>query len=328
MLVKISPVKEKKRQKKDDIGTYLDSIGTHRLLEFHEELELGNKVQRAIALVTLKESLEKQDENSWAKAAGLTTAQLLEQMTEGDRAKSTLIECNLKLVVSVAKKYTSRGLSLIDLCQEGTIGLRRAVEKYEPGRGHKFSTYAYWWIRQGILRAIQEQSTEIRLPSHIHEKLNKFKRAYCADAQKNGVARQDLERKTKCTFQEARNLLSLASPLSLDSPRKGGRIDDDATLMAIIESPLGSPEEDVQASLVKQQVAIALERLPERMRFIITKRFGLDGSPALSLEAIREELRKEKGQTITRERIRQIERKAFRNLREDPNLRKLIPDLD
>ena len=159
----------------DSVRAYLRDIGRIPLLETEEEILLGRKVQRLMTLLQMKEELSL-DNDSLAEAMDIPLKQLKREIREGEKAKDKMVTANLRLVVSVAKKYTKRNMELLDIIQEGTIGLVRGVEKFDPGRGYKFSTYAYWWIRQGITRAIAEKSRSIRLPIHITEMLNKLKK--------------------------------------------------------------------------------------------------------------------------------------------------------
>ena len=166
----------------DLVRSYLRDIGRVPLLTHEQEITLGRQVQELVALEVLeqelasREGVEKPSPAVLAKEAGLTQVQLKKRLRSGQRAKERMVAANLRLVVSVAKKYTKRNMELLDLIQEGTIGLVRGVEKFDPTRGYKFSTYAYWWIRQGITRAIAEKSRTIRLPIHITETLNKLKK--------------------------------------------------------------------------------------------------------------------------------------------------------
>ena len=169
----------------DNVRSYLRDIGRIPLLEHDEEILLGRKVQRLMTLLEMKKELEL-DNEGLAEAMDVSVKDVKRELREGTKAKEAMVTANLRLVVSVAKKYTKRNMELLDIIQEGTIGLVRGVEKFDPGRGYKFSTYAYWWIRQGITRAIAEKSRAIRLPIHITENLNRLKKAQRELSQLNG----------------------------------------------------------------------------------------------------------------------------------------------
>ncbi len=175
----------------DSVRAYLRDIGRVPLLEHDEEILLGRKVQRLMEIEGKRKALEEQnkrkiDNTELAAHFDYDQKAIRREIREGTKAKDKMVTANLRLVVSVAKKYTKRNMELLDIIQEGTIGLVRGVEKFDPGRGYKFSTYAYWWIRQGITRAIAEKSRAIRLPIHITENLNRLKKAQRVLSQING----------------------------------------------------------------------------------------------------------------------------------------------
>ena len=202
----------------DSVRAYLRDIGRIPLLEHDEEILLGRKVQRLMEIKEQKTTLEL-DNEGLAEASDIPLKQIKREIREGEKAKDKMVTANLRLVVSVAKKYTKRNMELLDIIQEGTIGLVRGVEKFDPGRGYKFSTYAYWWIRQGITRAIAEKSRAIRLPIHVTENLNKLKKAQRELSQINGYMPSvfQLSDHLGLTVEEIKDLMCKArQPTSLE----------------------------------------------------------------------------------------------------------------
>ena len=263
-------------QGEDPVQFYLRSIGRIKLLNAKEEIEIARRVQR------------------------------------GDEfAKKRLIQANLRLVVSIAKKYQGRGLPLLDLIQEGNLGLIRAAEKFDVEKGYKFSTYATWWIRQGITRSIADKSRTIRVPVHMVETINNLRKVTRKLSQEldRRPSLEELAKEMNITLDKVRDILAAnRSPLSLDTPY--GEEDDNSLAEVVEDENHQSPESSVAQSLLTQDIRGVLKMLTPREREIIILRFGLNDGKPRTLEQVGKLV------GITRERTRQIEIKALRFLRQ------------
>ncbi|MEU9023585.1 MULTISPECIES: RNA polymerase sigma factor [Actinomadura] len=298
----------------DPMKDYLSRIGRTPLLTAEQEVELAKRIEAGLfareRLETLGDALSPQDRDDLAWIAA-----------DGRRAKEHMVEANLRLVVSLAKRYMGHGLPLNDLVQEGNLGLIRAVEKFEYRRGLKFSTYAVWWIKQAISRALADQSRTIRIPVHVVEVLNRMtriRRRMMQDlgreptAQELAVELDVTPEKVEWLRRQAREPLSLQTPLGEDG---------DGELGDVIEDPEGGDPADVVASsMLRGKLDAVLETLTEREAGVISMRFGLAGGEPKTLEEVG------KVYGVTRERIRQIESKGMHKLRH-PSRRETLADL-
>ena len=313
----IATFKESKtpsRQPRDLVDAYLKEIGREPLLEADEEIILAKQVQRMMSILDKKEELEKEtsvilDTKDWAKAVGMREKELKQVLYLGKRAKNKMIQSNLRLVVSIAKKYLRRNLEFLDLIQEGTLGLERAVEKFDQSKGYKFSTYAYWWIRQGMTRAIAQQARTIRLPIHVTEKLNKIKKTQRELSQKlkRSVTTNEVAQALDMSSEEIRKYLQITKQtLSLDVQL--GQ-EQDTNLSELIEDKSPSLEHQVNQGLMREEVLEMLSELKPKEREVISLRFGLVDGSEWTLRAIGKKLK------LSRERVRQLQNRALRVLK-------------
>jgi RNA polymerase nonessential primary-like sigma factor len=299
----------------DLVRSYLRDIGRVPLLTHEQEITLGRQVQELMELEELREELrmrsggEEPELGALASAAGLSVQVLKRRLQSGRRAKERMVAANLRLVVSVAKKYTKRNMELLDLIQEGTIGLVRGVEKFDPTRGYKFSTYAYWWIRQGITRAIAEKSRTIRLPIHITETLNKLKKGQRDLSQDLGRTPTvtELAQHVELPEEEVKDLLCRArQPVSLETKVGDG---EDTELLDLLAGDGAGPSELVDGECMKGDLRALLEQLPELQARVLRMRYGIDGGEPMSLTGIARSL------GMSRDKTRNLERRALEGIR-------------
>lgn len=280
----------------DSVTWFLTSICREPLLTASEEIELGNQVQRMMKIIEDKIPITPQE----ARVLRL-----------GRKSKERMMRANLRLVVSVAKKYQGKGLDLQDLIQEGSLGLERAVEKFDPTRGYKFSTYAFWWIRQSMTRAIATQGRAIRLPVHLSERLTLIKKITQELSHKLGEipTRKEIADEMGITIEELDSVLRQSlTTSSLDEPVSAN--EGKSFLGELIaDTQNNEPLEDIEINMYKEQLGKWLSHLNEQEKQVITLRFGLNDCNRMTLTEIG------KLMEISRERVRQIELKSLRKLR-------------
>ncbi len=290
----------------DPVRVYLREIGKVPLLSYDEEVGFAIRVQRG--LVEIKKPHAQRNKRI---------------INDGVEAQKRLTEANLRLVVSVAKKFVGRGMSLLDLIQEGNIGLLRAVEKFDYTKGYKFSTYATWWIRQAISRSIADQSRTIRVPVHMVETINKMMRITRRLTQELGrdPLPEEIALEMNISPEKVREIVKVnQEPVSLETPIGE---EDDSHLSDFLEDHTSlTPPEAATKKILREQVDEVLAALTDRERKVLQLRFGLDGTKGRTLEEVGREFR------VTRERIRQIESKALRKLRMPSKMRRLKEYLD
>ncbi|WP_017307060.1 RpoD/SigA family RNA polymerase sigma factor [Spirulina subsalsa] len=308
----------------DTVGAFFKEMARYPLLKPDEEVELAKCVKAVVAIEELREELEAQLDRpptsaEVANALGITERQLEQRLYQGRVAKRKMIRSNLRLVVSIAKRYLNRGVPFLDLIQEGAIGLNRAAEKFDPNKGYKFSTYAYWWIRQAITRTIANDARTIRLPIHIVEKLNKLKKAQRILKQqlKRNPKEEELAAELDVTPSQLRHLLQLRRQ-SLSLNHRVGKGEDTELVDLLEDNDLQLPEEQMSEIMMRQEIGEVLsDVLTEREKDVISLRYGLNTSQPYTLEEVGGMF------NLSRERVRQIQSKAMRKLRRPQVARRL-----
>jgi RNA polymerase sigma factor (RpoD-like family) len=306
-----------KTEHDDAVGAFFKEMARYPLLKADEEVELAKRVRFLEEVREVQASLQNDLEQfpptkgKVAETLGMNEKQLESRLYQGRVAKRKMIRSNLRLVVSIAKRYLNRGVPFLDLIQEGAMGLNRATEKFDPDKGYKFSTYAYWWIRQAITRAIANDARTIRLPIHIVEKLNKLKKAQRELKQQLGRNPTELEMANALEVppQQLRQLQQLRrQALSLN--HRVGK-EEDTELMDLLEDEDNqSPEAKMNESMMRQEIwEVLSDVLTPREKDVISLRYGLTTSEPCTLEEVGNMF------NLSRERVRQIQSKAMRKLR-------------
>ncbi len=310
----------------DPVRMYLKEIGKVQLLSADEEIELAKKMLEGVSAQEKLDELNAELESaSGAKKTKLEKEikELKYTIADGEDAKNKLAEANLRLVVSIAKRYVGRGMLFLDLIQEGNLGLIKAVEKFDYQKGFKFSTYATWWIRQAITRAIADQARTIRIPVHMVETINKLVRVSRQLLQELGrePTPEEIAERMEIPVERVREILKISQePVSLETPI--GEEEDSHLGDFIQDDNVPVPADAAAFTLLREQLKEVLGTLTEREQKVLRLRFGLDDGRARTLEEVGKEF------NVTRERIRQIEAKALRKLRHPSRSRKLKDYLD
>ena len=305
----------------DPVRMYLKEIGKVDLLSPEEEIDLAQKILAGVAAAEKMNEYENAGEQSAVRADEIV--EWNKAIKAGDRAKKRLAEANLRLVVSIAKRYVGRGMLFLDLIQEGNLGLIKAVEKFDYTKGFKFSTYATWWIRQAITRAIADQARTIRIPVHMVETINKVKKVSSQLLHKNGhdPTAEEIAEELDMPIDKVREIMRVAQePVSLETPI--GEEEDSHLGDFIEDSDAPAPADAASHTLLKEQLEDVLSTLTPREKKVLELRFGLEDGRNRTLEEVGKEF------NVTRERIRQIEAKALRKLRHPSRSKRLKDFLD
>ncbi|CAB1106411.1 unnamed protein product [Ectocarpus sp. CCAP 1310/34] len=307
----------------DALAFYLRTVAKVDLLKPHEEIVLGRQIQKGVSYENTRDHLQlmrgyEPTEEEWAVALGMDREELVKELSRASKAKMAMLAANLRLVVSVAKRYRFQKLSFQDLIQEGTFGLVKAAEKFDPERGFKFSTYATWWIKQSIMRGIADQSRIIRLPVHVHDFLNRVRKATLEMTDKNGKLPTDEELAEHLEVSAVRIQYyrdAAQATLSMEAPRTIASKTSTSPGKKVemgqgVSGPEKTPDKQAQSDVMKQKVTELLMTLSIREQEVVKARFGLGGALPRTLEEVGRDFR------LTRERVRQIEARALHKLRQ------------
>jgi RNA polymerase nonessential primary-like sigma factor len=310
----------------DALSQHLRNIGRIPLLSHDEEITLTRRVQSLRQLEEVAEELliraggQAPTPEAWAAAAGLSPQQLRRQQRQGQRARQRMVAANLRLVVSIARKYSSRQLELEDMIQEGNLGLIKAVERFDPSRGYKFSTYAYWWIREGISRAIADKSRTIRLPVHVGESLSRLRRAQQTLWQRLGRTPSIEELAEESGLKQLdiqETLFRAQQPVSLDASLSE---EGDGSLLDRVRCGTTAPDERLTQHLLGHDLEQLLQDLPSQEAELLRLRYGIDQPAPMTLSATARSM------GVTRDTARGIERRAVAAVRE--RSRKVVDHLE
>jgi len=300
----------------DGTTQFMKKAASLDLLNGVSEKELTTIVKDLLFLEGVKKELRgilkrNPSEEEWARAISMDAGTFVERLEAGQRAKAMMLKANYRLVISICKKYLNKGIALEDLIAEGMQGLLRGVEKFDPTKGFRFSTYAHWWIRQAVTRSLSDESRTVRLPAHMIELLGRIQTAKADLIDELGTepSTADIAKRANMTAERVKEILDLVRPTSsLDAPA-GGDDDGMATMKDMIEDTRSSADEVLEEAMLRKDLTKIIMDLPEREATVIRLRFGLDGEVETTLEDIGAMI------GLTRERIRQIEAKAVRMLR-------------
>ena len=317
--------KRSKASLEDNIGAFFKEMARYPLLQSDEEVTLAHDVKLMVEVEDTRRQLTEEFDRKPSPSELVTALnldserQLEKRLYRGKVAKRKMIRSNLRLVVSIAKRYLNRGVPFLDLIQEGAIGLNRATEKFDPNKGYKFSTYAYWWIRQAITRTIANDARTIRLPIHIVEKLNKLKKAQRTLKQtlQRNPTEDEIAEELKVSPAQLRQLLELRRQ-SLSLNHRVGKAEDTELVDLLEDGDLQLPEEKMSEAMMQQEISLVLDDvLTQREKDVISLRYGLCTSQPYTLEEVGGMF------NLSRERVRQIQSKAMRKLRRPQVARRL-----